>query len=56
VITKKGTDGWAFNVDDVQLQLDYTTPIVVPEPAAAGIVVAGLAGLPLLLRRRRSTA
>ena len=56
VITKKGTDGWAFNVDDVQLQLDYTTPIVVPEPAAAGIVVAGLAGLPLLLRRRRPAA
>jgi len=56
VITKKGTDGWAFNVDDVQLQLDYTTPIVVPEPAAAGIVVAGLAGLPLLLRRRRPVA
>jgi hypothetical protein len=55
VFTKKGTDGWAFNVDDVQLQLDYTTPVAVPEPgslslAAAALAIAAAAGL---LRQRR---
>jgi len=54
VITKKGTDGWAFNVDDVQLQLDYTSPVAVPEPgslslAAAALAIAAAAGI----RQRR---
>jgi len=54
VINKKNTDGWAFNVDDVQLQLDYTTPVAVPEPgslslAAAALAIAAAAGI----RQRR---
>jgi len=54
IINKKNTDGWYFNVDDVQLQLDYTTPVAVPEPgslslAAAALAIAAAAGI----RQRR---
>jgi len=41
VINKKNTDGWAFNVDDVQLQLDYTV-VAVPEPSAIPLAAAVL--------------
>lgn len=50
LINKKNTNGWEFLVDDIRLELSYTTPV--PEPVS--LTSATLIGFLLLARRRKS--